>query len=56
MYYFFPTLKFSGLILNTIEELARWIDDDAFFEALNLQNSDGMAFEYSWLWQFFAEP
>ena len=56
-YYFcFSTFRWSAFIISTIEQLAQWIDDGRFFISLGIDDWMDKAFDFAWLWKFFAEP
>jgi len=48
------TIKFSAIMEATIEELATWIRNKQLQKAVGVSETDN--FQYTWLWQFFAEP
>ena len=56
-YYFcFSTFRWSAFIISTIRLLAQWIDNGMFFTSLGIDNWKDIAFDFAWLWKFFAEP
>jgi hypothetical protein len=54
--FWFSTLRWSAFILETIRQLAKWIDDGRFFTSLGIDPSVNKRLEFAWLWNFFAEP
>lgn len=52
----FSTYRWSAFILCTIQKLTAWIKDDRFFTSLNISEQTDEAFQFQWLWKFFAEP
>ena len=56
-YYFcFPTLKYALFLVFTIRRLVEWIQNHKLQNSLGKIVDNGSKFEFSWLWEFFAEP